>query len=123
MKAILPLLALLVLLAAENTNFDYKAHGDDWAEANPDLWADCDPTNQEKTQQSPIVLSEGIAKPAPSFLFSNFYPADATLSLLNTTVYLRATTFGEIYTKTVRGDIIVMKATEMRFRSHAEHKF
>ena len=111
MKTILSLLLLSTLLAAENINFDYKNHGDDWAKANPGAWADCDPKNEAKTQQSPIILSEGIDKPAPSFLFSNFYPADAALSLLNTTVYLKASTFGEIYTKTVRGDIIVMKAT------------
>jgi hypothetical protein len=122
MKAILLFLCLAVLIAAENNNFDYAFHGDNWADLNPDSWEDCNITDDAKAQQSPIELSDAEAKAAPSFLFCNFYSADATLSLLNTTVYLKSTTLGEIYTKTVRGDIIVMKATEIRFRAHAEHK-
>lgn len=122
-KVILTLLYMLVLVVAEINNFDYSSHGDDWASSNPGSWGDCDPSKEDLVQQSPIEISEGAAKLVPSFLFSNFNPADATLSLLNTTIYLKATSFGEIYTKTVVGDIIVMKATELRFRAHAEHKF
>lgn len=120
---ILPLLCMLVLVSAEINNFDYSSHGDDWASFNPGSWGECDPSNDKLAGQSPIEISEGAANPVPSFLFSNFNPADATLSLLNTTVYLKATSFGEIYTRTVAGDIIAMKATELRFRAHAEHKF
>lgn len=118
-EVILPILTLCVLVAAEINNFDYSSHGEDWASSNPDSWGDCDPNNDDLVRQSPIEIIEGKANPVPSFLFSNFNPADATLSLLNTTVYLKATSFGEIYTRIASGDIIVMKATELRFRAHA----
>lgn len=94
MKKVLLLLSMLVLIATEINNFDYSSHGDDWAANNPDSWSECDTTNEKLIQQSPIEISETAAKPVPSFLFSNFVPADATLTLLNTTVYLKATSFG-----------------------------
>lgn len=73
-------------------------------------------------QQSPISITDEFTHSNQSFLFSNFYPTDATLSFLNTTVYLKSSSFGEIYSRTINGDIVVMKATEIRFRAHAEHQ-
>jgi carbonic anhydrase len=118
MKSFILIALLIALSLSENTNFDYSDHGDNWAPT----WDNCDPNNEEMNQQSPIEITEDITHSNQSFLFSNFYSASATLSFLNTTVYLKSGSFGEIYSKTVGGDIIVMKATEMRFRSHSEHK-
>jgi hypothetical protein len=73
----------------------------------------------KSTQQSPIDLSQDISNATQSFLFFNFYAATTAVSYLNTTVYLKSSSMGEIYTKSIKGDIIAMKATEGRIRSQS----
>lgn len=117
-----PALIVVTLLWTASTeiyNFDYSQHGDNWQSVWPHCGTDA--------QQSPIELSSTITH-NDSYLFVNFYPQKAIIYWYNTTVYIRTaaiatTSFGEVYSQTASGGLPALKATEVRIRAHAEHKF
>lgn len=78
----------------------------------------------EGDKQSPIELdSQHVVTNKDTYLFGDYYQTTGTVNYLNTTIYINtSSSFGSLYTRIIDGTAMPFKATELRFRMHAEHK-